>query len=164
MTKFLAADLVSTLTAKGLHLAIGESLTGGLLSASVVEVAGASQVLLGSIVAYDTALKSALLGVDHNLLSRRGAVDAEVAAQMAAGARTRLSTAAAVEASQTLGLACTGVAGPNEQDGKSVGTVFIAVDGPSGAIVREFHFEGDREQIRTETVRQAIELATAAIM
>jgi nicotinamide-nucleotide amidase len=115
-------------------------------------------------VAYDTALKSALLGVDHNLLSRRGAVDAEVAAQMAAGARTRLSTAAAVEASQTLGLACTGVAGPNEQDGKSVGTVFIAVDGSNGAIVREFHFEGDREQIRTETVRQAIELATAAII
>ncbi len=163
MTKFLAPGIVSTLASKGLRLAIAESLTGGALSAAVVDEAGASQILLGSIVAYNTALKSSLLGVSLDLLERAGAVDAEVAAQMASGARTRLAAAAHVEKALTIGLACTGVAGPDSQDGKSVGTVFIALDGPNGCSVREFHFEGDRGQIRAETVRNALELLAQSI-
>jgi nicotinamide-nucleotide amidase len=146
------------MTARGLRLAIAESLTGGALAAAVVDVPGASKLLLGSIVAYDTALKSALLGVDGDLLVQVGAVDAQVAAQMAAGVRRRLAAAAKVSDAVTVGLACTGVAGPDLQDGKPVGTVFIAVDASGGALVREFLVDGDRAQIRSATVTLAFDL------
>jgi nicotinamide-nucleotide amidase len=146
------------MTARGLRLAIAESLTGGALAAAVVDVPGSSTMLLGSIVAYDTALKSALLGVDGDLLVQVGAVDAQVATQMAAGARQRLAAAAKVSDAVTVGLACTGVAGPDLQDGKPVGTVFIAVDAPCGALVREFLVAGDRAQIRSATVTLAFDL------
>jgi nicotinamide-nucleotide amidase len=115
-------------------------------------------MFLGSIVAYDTALKSALLGVDSALLSAVGAVDARVAAQMAAGARARLAAASKLSDAVAVGLACTGVAGPNLQEGKPVGTVFIAVDALGGALVREFLVAGDRAQIRTSTVGLALNL------
>ncbi|OLE23270.1 MAG: competence protein [Catenulispora sp. 13_1_20CM_3_70_7] len=147
-----ARDLVQRATAAGRTLAVAESLTGGLVAASVTAVPGASAVFRGSVTAYATGAKSSILGVDAGLLARAGAVDAEVARQMAAGVR-RLFGA-------DIGLATTGVAGPTEQDGKPVGLVYVACFfGDASPVAVELRLDGDREAIRTETVFQTLALA-----
>ncbi len=120
----LAAALVAALVAQGATLAVAESLTGGAVTASVVDVPGASRCLRGGVVAYATDLKAALLGVPQDLLDREGAVHPEVALAMARGVRDRLGT--------TYGVATTGVAGPDPQDGRVPGTFHVAVAGPTG--------------------------------
>ncbi|BDZ53438.1 hypothetical protein GCM10025870_05110 [Agromyces marinus] len=109
-----AAELVARLRERGRTVACAESLTGGLLSATIVDVPGASEVLLGGVVAYATELKRALVGVDERLLAERGPVDPEVAEQLAE--RIRALCAVAGRAAD-LGLATTGVAGPDPQGG-----------------------------------------------
>ncbi|MEU4872372.1 CinA family protein [Streptomyces sp. NPDC021608] len=153
-----AADAVRLLTVRGETLAVAESLTGGLVAAEITAVPGASKVFRGSVTAYATELKHLLLGVDAGLLAARGAVDAQVAAQMAAGARRALGA--------DWGVATTGVAGPDPQDGQPVGTVFVAVDGPSapdpgsagGGKVEALRLNGDRAEIRRESVRSVLAL------
>ena len=153
-----AADVVRLLTVKGQTLAVAESLTGGLVAAEVTDVPGASKVFRGSVTAYATELKHELLGVDAGLLAEHGAVDPQVAAQMAAGVRKALGA--------DWGVATTGVAGPDPQDGKPVGTVFVAVDGPfgpgsgsaSGGKVEALRLNGDRAEIRRESVRSVLAL------
>jgi nicotinamide-nucleotide amidase len=105
-------------------VAAAESLTGGLLGAELTAMPGSSATFAGGIVAYQTGLKAALLGVPQELLVRHGAVHPEVAAAMAVGVRDRLGA--------SYGLAVTGVAGPEPQDGRPVGTVHLAVAGPGG--------------------------------
>ena len=85
-----AADVVRLLTVRGETVAVAESLTGGLVAADQTTVPGASRAFRGSVTAYATELKHELLGVDATLLATRGAVDAQVAAQMAAGVRKAL--------------------------------------------------------------------------
>ncbi|MET9427960.1 MULTISPECIES: CinA family protein [unclassified Streptomyces] len=136
-------------------LAVAESLTGGLVAAELTSVPGASRSFRGSVTAYATALKQELLGVDGALLAERGAVDPDVALQMARGVRARLGA--------VWGIATTGVAGPEPQDGQPVGTVFVAVcgppDGPLGAgKVVALRLNGDRAEIRRESVRSVLEL------
>ncbi|MFF9805075.1 CinA family protein [Streptomyces coeruleorubidus] len=153
-----ATDVVRLLTVKGRTLAVAESLTGGLVAAEITSVPGASKVFRGSVTAYATELKHELLGVDITLLAARGAVDPQVAAQMAAGVRKALGT--------DWGIATTGVAGPEPQDGQAVGTVFVAVDGPlredsgsaGGGKVEALRLNGDREEIRRESVRSVLAL------
>lgn len=143
-------EVVALLTDRAQTLACAESLTGGLLAGAVVGVPGASAVLRGGIVAYATDLKASLLGVDPELLARCGPVDPEVAAQMADGARTRLGA--------TWGVATTGVAGPDPQDGMPVGRVYVAVTGgPTGSTrqVRRLDLSGDRAAIRAASVEAA---------
>ncbi|MFD5589287.1 CinA family protein [Streptomyces sp. NPDC127063] len=155
---FPAADVVRLLTVRGETLAVAESLTGGLVAAEITAVPGASKAFRGSVTAYATALKQELLGVDATLLAERGAVDAQVAAQMAAGVRKALGA--------DWGIATTGVAGPEPQDGQPVGTVFVAVDGPVGANsgsaaggkVEPLRLNGDRAEIRRESVRSVLVL------
>nr|WP_194891126.1 CinA family protein [Catenulispora pinisilvae] len=146
----LARKVVLDGTARGHTVAVAESLTGGLVAAAITSVPGASAVFRGSVTAYATEIKASVLGVDADLLARAGAVDPEVARQMAAGVRRLLGA--------TIGLATTGVAGPTEQDGKPVGLVYIGYDGPAGPIARELRLEGDREAIRAQTVAQALAL------
>ncbi|MDO0925429.1 CinA family protein [Streptomyces sp. TG1A-8] len=151
-----ATELVRLLTVRGETLAVAESLTGGLVAAEITAVPGASKVFRGSVTAYATGLKHALLGVDAALLARHGAVDPQVAGQMAAGVRTVLGA--------DWGIATTGVAGPDPQDGKPVGTVFVAVDGPpaagsgsaGGGKVEALRLNGDRAEIRMESVRSVL--------
>ena len=150
------AELLKLLESKGLKLAIAESLTGGLLCSDLVCVPGASNIVLGSVVAYQTGLKSAVLGVNPQLLESNGAVDPEVAVQMAEGIRSRMSLQLLLPTDGVLGVSTTGVAGPDEQDGKPVGTVFIAVSGKHGVKVWEEHFSGDRSSIRSQSVSSAI--------
>jgi nicotinamide-nucleotide amidase len=136
----LAVALLDTLLDRGRTLAVAESLTGGLVAATLVDVPGASRVLRGGIVAYATDLKTALLGVDPALLAVHGAVHPEVAAQMARGVRERLGA--------DVGLATTGVAGPDPQDGRTAGTVFVAVSTSDGEQVRQLAIEGGRAEVR----------------
>lgn len=142
------AALVATLHTRGQTLAVAESLTGGALAAAIVDVPGASAVLRGAVVAYATDLKHALLGVDADLLAAEGAVHPEVARQMANGVRDRLGA--------TWGLATTGVAGPDPQDGVPPGTVYVAVAGPDRSRVERLLLPGGRGEIRAASVRRAL--------
>ncbi|MEU4008181.1 nicotinamide-nucleotide amidohydrolase family protein [Streptomyces pseudogriseolus] len=158
-----ATEVVRLLTVTDGTLAVAESLTGGLVAAEITSVPGASKVFKGSVTAYATELKHRLLGVDATLLVQRGAVDPQVAAQMAAGVRTMLGA--------DWGIATTGVAGPDPQDGQAVGTVYVAVDGPfaegagsaSGGKVRRLRLNGDRAEIRMESVRSVLALLLAEL-
>lgn len=152
-----SASLLESLAERGLSLAIAESLTGGLLSSTFVEVPGASRVLLGSIVAYHSDLKNQLLGVSRALIQEQGAVDPEVAAQMAAGVRTKLANATGKDVEKVVGLATTGVAGPHPLDGKPVGTVFVGISAHFGDYVYPFELAGDRQEIRAAAVVAAID-------
>jgi nicotinamide-nucleotide amidase len=145
-----AATLVAALAARGETVAAAESLTAGLVCATLAQVPGASAVLRGGLVVYATDLKIRLAGVDPELLADHGAVHPEVAAQLAAGARERCGA--------TWGLGLTGVAGPAAQDGAAPGTVHVGLDGPGTRTVRTLALSGDRDMIRTESVRAAFAL------
>lgn len=150
-----AREIIELLTARGQTVALAESLTGGLVTAALTSVPGASLVVRGGIVAYATDLKAVLLGVPTDLLARHGPVDPGVAAAMAAGVRARLGA--------TYGVSTTGVAGPGPADGKPQGTVFIAVEGPSGPAGSGLELVGDRQQVRIETVRRALSLLVSVL-
>ena len=154
-----AERLIAALLRRDLKLAVAESLTGGLLAGAITEVSGASKVFLGSITAYQSVLKQQLLGVSGQLLENQGAVDPEVVAQMATGVRRKLSKSCGLEETKVIGIATTGVAGPDEQDGKPVGAVFIGISGVEGAgeVVYAHSFEGTRSEIRQQTVTAAME-------
>lgn len=143
------ASLLAELQRRGETLAAAESITGGLLSATIVNVPGASKVFRGALIVYATDLKHTLAGVDASLLAERGPVDPDVALALARGAASRCAA--------TWGLATTGVAGPEPQDGVPVGTVFVSVWGPVEA-VRRLTLTGDRTEIRAATVGAALAL------
>lgn len=145
-----ARALLQSAEERGMTLAIAESLTGGQVASSLVEVPGASRVLVGAVVAYVTRIKAQLLGVDAAHLELTGPVDRDVALQMAHGVRRLLGA--------DLGLATTGVAGPGPADGHPAGTVHVAVVAPWGQRHRELHLSGDRSQIRCATVMEVCEL------
>jgi nicotinamide-nucleotide amidase len=150
VSRDLAAKIVGVLTERQQTLAVAESLTGGLLGAAITDIAGASVVFRGGIIAYATELKAALLGVPAGLLATRGPVHPEVAAAMAAGARDRLGA--------TFGVATTGVAGPDPADGKPPGTVHIAVSAGPVPVTRALMLGGGRDEVRRDTVEEALGL------
>lgn len=146
-----AADVHAVLLDRGETVAVAESLTGGALGATMTAVPGVSATFRGGVVAYATDLKSALLGVDPALLAERGAVDPDVAAAMAAGVRERLAA--------TYGVATTGVAGPDPQDGHPPGEVYVAVAGGGHRpACRGLALAGDRAAVRAGAVRAALDL------
>jgi nicotinamide-nucleotide amidase len=137
--------------AAGLTLATAESCTGGLVSARLTSVPGASAAFVGGVVAYANGVKRAGLGVPETLLEEHGAVSAEVARAMAHGVRERLGS--------DVGVAVTGVAGP---DGgtpeKPVGLVFVHAAGPDGEEARRSDLPGDREMVRGRATAAALHL------
>ncbi|MBF4579708.1 CinA family protein [Frigoribacterium sp. VKM Ac-2530] len=150
-----AAEVVHELDRQGLTVAVAESLTGGLLAAELISVPGASAVVVGGVVAYQTPLKASLLGVPAALLAARGAVDPDVAVAMAAGARRAL----AVEGRPAdVGIATTGVAGPDPQDGQAPGTVYVALSAGGETRVTRLALEGDRAAIRSATVSESLSM------
>lgn len=151
-----AAQVLRRLEERGESLAAAESLTGGLVAAELTSVPGASRCFRGSVTAYATPLKRDVLGVDGALLDERGAVDPDVAQAMAVGVRRVLGA--------DWGVSTTGVAGPEPQDGKPVGTVFVAVSGPDGVRkVAGLRLNGGRADIRKETVRSLLELLSGEL-
>lgn len=154
-TADLAREVLGELGARGWTIGVAESLTGGGVTSALVAVPGASATLRGGIVAYATDLKSRLLGVDHDLLAAHGAVNPDVASQMAAGVRE--ATGADV------GLATTGVAGPDPQDGNAPGLVYVAVSAPGRAQVRRIDLRGSRPDIIVGATSGALGLAFEVI-
>lgn len=148
-----AAAVIAELTRRGLRIAVAESLTGGLVVAELTRIPGASVVVNGGVVAYGTGVKHTVLGVSAELLAREGAVHPEVARQMA----DRVRGVLAVDGRPAdLGLATTGVAGPDPQDGRPVGTVFIGIANGDEVEAIALDLPGDRAEIRAATVRAAI--------
>jgi len=149
----LAVRVVGELIRRGMTIAVAESLTGGLVVAELVSVPGASAVVRGGVVAYATELKSRLLGVDAQLLAERSPIDPEVARQMAEGVRGRLGRDGGPA---DIGLATTGVAGPEPQDGHPVGEVWLGLAMDGGVEARGLTLGGDRASIRTATVAESL--------
>jgi nicotinamide-nucleotide amidase len=143
-----AATALGLLAQVGATLATAESLTGGRLAAAVTSVPGASAGYLGGFVTYATALKESVLAVPHDLVERYGVVPGECARAMAAGCREATGA--------TYALATTGVAGPDSQEGKPVGTVFLGIAGPDGVSALTVELVGDRHQIQDRACREAL--------
>ena len=155
-----AAVLLDRLVELGWTVAVAESLTGGMVVSSLVDVAGASRAVRGGIVAYATDLKRSVLGVDPALLEAHGAVHPRVARQRARGVRDVLGRDGSPA---DVGIATTGVAGPEMQDGQPVGTVHIAVSTPLGTRVDSLVISGDRDRVRREATHIALRRALAAL-
>ncbi|KAA9375708.1 nicotinamide-nucleotide amidohydrolase family protein [Microbispora cellulosiformans] len=147
----VATQVLSLLVRRGATAAVAESLTGGLIGAAMTEPMGASAAFRGGVIAYATDLKAGILGVPPGLLQREGAVHPDVAAAMATGVRKLTDS--------DYGLAVTGVAGPEPQDGRPVGTVHIALAGPGERLWhRDLLLTGTRDEIRKATCREALDL------
>jgi nicotinamide-nucleotide amidase len=143
--------LVELVESRGATLATAESLTGGMVGATLTDVPGISAIYRGGVIVYATELKATLAGVPADLLADVGPVHPDTAAALAAGVRERLGA--------TYGLATTGVAGPDPQAGIEAGTVYVAVAGPSAVRVRKLALSGDREDVRLGSVQAVLELA-----
>lgn len=141
-------ELVDLLTRRGETVATAESLTAGLLAATIAGVPGASKILRGGLVVYATDLKETLAGVDPVSLAADGPVSASTAGGLAEAARVRCTA--------DWGIGLTGVAGPDTQDGHPVGTVFLGIAGASGHSVLELRLAGDRWGIRKSAVSAAV--------
>ncbi|KAH6877237.1 hypothetical protein B0T10DRAFT_496620 [Thelonectria olida] len=149
----ISADVISMLKHANQTVAVAESLTGGGIMAALTSVGGASAVFRGGVVSYATEIKRELLKVDGDLIAQHGVIHGDVAEQMASGTRAITS----VESPTTWGISTTGVAGPDSQDGKPVGMVFIGIATADKAkALGPFHFPGDREQVRQATVMEAL--------
>ena len=143
-----AESLVAALREAGHTVATAESLTAGLLAATIAGVPGASHVLRGGVIVYATDLKTDLAGVDPAVLDADGPVAASTAEQLAVGASSRCGA--------DWGVGLTGVAGPDMQDGHPVGTVFLALAGPTGSEVIRLQLDGNRWEIRMGAVAAAV--------
>ena len=151
----VAATVVALAIERGLTVATAESLTAGLVAATLADTPGASGMLQGGVVAYQNSVKAAVLGVSAELLDAVGSVDAEVAVAMADGARRACGA--------DVGVSTTGVAGPLPHDGKPVGTVFIGVATSIGTTAHAYSFQGDRPAIRAQANVAALERLLSAL-
>ena len=154
-TAAIASTLVATLQVRGQTLATSESMTGGLLATLVTGVPGASAVFLGGVVSYATAVKQDLLKVPDDVVQNDGVVSARCAEAMASGVRDLIGT--------TYALSTTGVAGPETQEGKPVGTVYVGLAGPEGTRSVPLSLDGDRAEIRELTCAAAISELLSAL-
>ena len=155
--KDLAKELVELLKEKKMTISFAESCTGGLISAGVVDIPGASEVFYGSIVSYDNSVKMNSLGVSKEILDTKGAVSYECAKAMAEGVRKALNVDMAVSV--------TGVAGPGGgTPEKPVGTVFIGYADRNGSESIKTFTEGDRSEIRKVTCFKAYKYALSKLV
>ena len=150
----LCSDVLKAL--EGKTLCTAESLTGGGIGAALTSVPGASRVFKGGVISYTDEVKREVLGVPAADLITFGAVSAPVAQAMAQGARKLLKADAAISV--------TGLAGPDgDEFGRDVGTVFIGYADQNGVVAGEYHFSGDREAVRGQTLKAALQMILAQI-
>ena len=134
----------------GLTLSLAESCSGGLIAKRITDIPGSSGYFSEGVVTYSNEAKKRLLGVSAELLDNFGAVSAECAAALAGGVR--------LASGSDLGLAVTGIAGPDGGSGeKPVGTVFISLAAPDGCWTERFQFSGSRADVRTLTAWTALD-------
>ncbi len=147
----LAAVVLDQLRARGARLVVAESCTGGVLSARITAIPGASSVFIGGVVAYDNMVKSGTLDVRPELLDQYGAVSEQVVSAMAEGVQRQFAVDAA--------LAITGIAGPSGGTAeKPVGTVWLAARHGAERRALKRVFPGDRNEIRARSAQAALDL------
>jgi nicotinamide-nucleotide amidase len=146
---------VRLLRQQGWTMASAESLTGGLVGARVTSVPGASAAYLGGVVSYATEVKQSLLGVPEEVVTGAGVVSAACAEAMAGAVRGLLGA--------DVGVSTTGVAGPDPQEGKPVGLVYVSCADPRGVVAVEHRFAGDRSAVRAATVDAALGLVRSRL-
>lgn len=145
----LCCDVLTALNGK--TLATAESCTGGGIGAAITAVPGSSAIYKGGIISYTNEIKESILGVDGALLNSVGAVSAQVAEAMAAGARDRLNADVAVSV--------TGLAGPGgDEFGNPVGRVYIGYSDANRTFSKEFTFSGDRDAVRIAAITNALQI------
>lgn len=145
----LCSDVLKAL--RGKTLATAESCTGGGIGAAITAVSGASRVFVGGVISYTNEVKNQVLGVEQAVLDKYGAVSAPVAGAMASGVRNLLKSDVAVSV--------TGLAGPGGDDfGNPVGTVCIGYADRHQTLAKQYRFYGDRDDIRQQSIRAALEL------
>lgn len=150
-----AAGVLGELAARGQTLATAESLTGGGLAALLTDVPGASRSYLGGVVSYATEVKTGVLGVPAAVVEEYGVVSGPCAVAMAEAARSLLGA--------TYAVSTTGVAGPDPQEGRPPGTVFVGIATPTGSELLELRLSGDRRQIREATCAAALDALSRAV-
>ena len=146
----LAAKVIDLLRERSESISCAESITGGALTSALVSISGASDVLLGSIVAYSKEMKINQLGLSAELIDERGLVSKEVALEMAKGARQKLGSSWAISS--------TGSAGPRALDGSSPGEIWIAIVGPDRQESVKLSLNGARQEVINGAVKSALTL------
>jgi len=146
----LAAKVIDLLRERSESISCAESITGGALTAALVSISGASDVLLGSIVAYSKEMKINQLGLSAELITEKGLVSKEVALEMAKGAKQKLGSSWAISS--------TGSAGPRALDGSSPGEIWIAIVGSDSQESMKLSLNGARQEVISGAVESALTL------
>lgn len=152
----LEEAVVKLLRKEDLTVCTAESCTGGLVAGKLVNVSGASEVFHQGYVTYSNRAKRKLLEVDKTTLKKHGAVSKQTAREMALGA--------ALTSGADIGLSITGVAGPNTDEDKPVGLVYIGCCHGDRVFVEEYHFKGNRQKIRMQAVTKALDLVRRVVL
>jgi nicotinamide-nucleotide amidase len=152
----LAHELIQKLSQQHLTISVAESLTGGLVAASLTQIPGASAVFKGGIIAYRDEIKQKVLKVDSALITKFTSISEPVAQSMATNVREIMNT--------DIGIATTGVAGPEKSDGFAPGIVFVAISIGDHKICQKLELVGDRTQIRDQSVNEIFKLTLSQLV
>ena len=156
MVNDLAHELIQKLSQRYLTISVAESLTGGLVAASLTQIPGASAVFKGGIIAYRDEIKQKVLKVDPALITKFTSISEPVAQSMATNVREIMNT--------DIGIATTGVAGPDKSDGFAPGIVFVAISIGDHKICQKLELVGDRTQIRDQSVNEIFKLTLSQLV
>ena len=156
MVQELASSLIKKLQEKNLTLAVAESLTGGLVAASLTEIPGASKVIKGSITAYSDEIKQNVLNVNEDTITNFTSISEQVALEMAINVRKIMKS--------DIGISTTGVAGPEKSAGFAPGLVFVAISIGDHNMCQKLEITGDRSKIRNQTVQEILQLTLSRLV
>jgi nicotinamide-nucleotide amidase len=152
----LASSLIKKLQENNLTIAVAESLTGGLVAASLTEIPGASKVFKGSITAYADEIKQSVLNVKEETILKFTSISEQVALEMAINVRTIMKS--------DIGISTTGVAGPEKSAGFAPGLVFVAISIGDHNMCQKLEITGDRSKIRNQTVHEILQLTLSRLV
>jgi PncC family amidohydrolase len=152
----LASSLIKKLQDKNLTLSAAESLTGGLVAASLTEIPGASKVFKGSITAYSDEIKQNVLNANKETISKFTSISEQVALEMAINVRKIMNS--------DIGISTTGVAGPEKSAGFAPGLVFVAISIGDHNMCQKLELKGDRSKIRNQTVQELLQLTLSRLV
>ena len=156
MVQELASSLIKKLEEKNLTVAVAESLTGGLVAASLTEIPGASKVFKGSITAYSDEIKQNVLNVNKETITNFTSISEQVALEMAINVRKIMKS--------DIGISTTGVAGPEKSAGFAPGLVFVAISIGDHNMCQKLEITGDRSKIRNQTVQELLQLTLSRLV
>jgi PncC family amidohydrolase len=152
----LAISLIKKLQEKNLTISVAESLTGGLVAASLTEIPGASKVFKGSITAYSDEIKQNILNVNKETITNFTSISEQVALEMAINVRKIMKS--------DIGISTTGVAGPEKSAGFAPGLVFVAISIGDHNMCQKLELTGDRSKIRNQTVQEILQLTLSRLV